>query len=52
MQARIEFDLEYLRRWTLLFDLKIIIKTVSIVLKKKMRIDACASRGNGMKKMH
>jgi lipopolysaccharide/colanic/teichoic acid biosynthesis glycosyltransferase len=51
MQARIEFDLEYLRRWTLLFDLKIIIKTVSIVLKKKMHIDACASR-NGMKKMH
>ncbi|WP_233161114.1 undecaprenyl-phosphate glucose phosphotransferase [Aquitalea sp. ASV11] len=35
MQARIEFDLEYLRRWTLLFDLKIILKTVSIVLKKE-----------------
>ncbi|WP_408155505.1 undecaprenyl-phosphate glucose phosphotransferase [Herbaspirillum lusitanum] len=34
MKARIEFDLEYLRRWSLTFDLWIIIQTVRLVLKK------------------
>ncbi|MBO9535892.1 undecaprenyl-phosphate glucose phosphotransferase [Herbaspirillum sp.] len=34
MRARIEFDLEYLRRWSLIFDLKIIFQTVRIVLKR------------------
>ena len=28
MEKRVEFDLEYLRRWSLWFDLKIIILTV------------------------
>ncbi|WP_050466428.1 undecaprenyl-phosphate glucose phosphotransferase [Herbaspirillum chlorophenolicum] len=35
MRARIEFDLEYLRRWSLVFDLWIIIQTVRMVLKKE-----------------
>jgi len=34
MQRRIEFDLEYLRRWSLGFDLLILFKTVLIVLRK------------------
>ena len=34
MKARIEFDLEYLRRWSLVFDLWIIFQTVRIVLKR------------------
>ena len=33
MKARIEFDLEYLRRWSLAFDLWIIVQTVRTVLK-------------------
>ncbi len=28
MEKRVEFDLEYLRRWSLWFDLKIIILTI------------------------
>ena len=28
MEKRIEFDLEYLRRWSVLFDLKIVVLTV------------------------
>ncbi|WP_079215298.1 undecaprenyl-phosphate glucose phosphotransferase [Herbaspirillum robiniae] len=35
MKARIEFDLEYLRRWSLTFDLWIIIQTVRLVLKRE-----------------
>ncbi|MBV8623012.1 MAG: undecaprenyl-phosphate glucose phosphotransferase [Herbaspirillum sp.] len=35
MKARIEFDLEYLRRWSLSFDLWIIVQTVSLVLKRE-----------------
>ena len=34
MQKRIEFDLDYLRRWSLGFDLLIVFKTVLIVLRK------------------
>jgi putative colanic acid biosynthesis UDP-glucose lipid carrier transferase len=34
MQKRIEFDLEYLRRWSLGFDLLILFKTALIVLRK------------------
>ena len=34
MQKRIEFDLEYLRRWTLGFDLLIVFKTAQIVLRR------------------
>lgn len=34
MKDRIEFDLAYLRNWSLSFDLWIILKTVLIVLKK------------------
>lgn len=35
MRARIECDLEYLRRWSPLFDLSIALKTVAIVLSRK-----------------
>lgn len=35
MQARIEFDLDYLRRWSLLLDLQIIARTVGVILKKE-----------------
>jgi putative colanic acid biosynthesis UDP-glucose lipid carrier transferase len=35
MKKRIEFDLEYLRRWSLAFDLMIIFLTIKIVLKKE-----------------
>jgi putative colanic acid biosynthesis UDP-glucose lipid carrier transferase len=31
MQARVEYDLEYLRNWSLVFDLQIIAKTVRLV---------------------
>jgi len=31
MQARVEYDLEYLRNWTLLLDLQIIARTVKLV---------------------
>lgn len=34
MQARIEYDLDYVRNWSLTLDLWIIIKTVVVVLKK------------------
>ena len=34
MKARIEFDLEYLRRWSLVFDLWIIFQTVRMVVKR------------------
>jgi putative colanic acid biosynthesis UDP-glucose lipid carrier transferase len=32
MQARVEYDLEYLRNWSLLFDLRIIARTLKLVL--------------------
>ncbi|MGQ0652082.1 MAG: undecaprenyl-phosphate glucose phosphotransferase [Betaproteobacteria bacterium] len=35
MKGRIEQDLEYLRRWSLLLDLQILLKTVVVVLKKR-----------------
>jgi putative colanic acid biosysnthesis UDP-glucose lipid carrier transferase len=35
MKARIEHDLAYLRNWSLLLDLQIILKTVVVVLKKQ-----------------
>jgi putative colanic acid biosynthesis UDP-glucose lipid carrier transferase len=31
MQRRIEFDLEYLRNWSALLDLRIILKTIRLV---------------------
>ena len=34
MEARIRFDLEYLRNWSLLLDIWIIIRTVKVVLKR------------------
>jgi putative colanic acid biosynthesis UDP-glucose lipid carrier transferase len=34
MQARIEYDLDYLRSWSLALDLWIILRTVAVVLKK------------------
>jgi len=34
MKARIEYDLDYLRNWSLTLDLKIIWKTVFVVLKR------------------
>ncbi len=33
MKARIQYDLEYLRNWSLAFDLLIILKTIVVVLK-------------------
>ena len=35
MKARIEYDLAYLRNWSLVLDLQIILKTVVVVLKKQ-----------------
>jgi putative colanic acid biosynthesis UDP-glucose lipid carrier transferase len=35
MKARIEYDLMYLRNWSLLLDLQIILKTVLVVLRKQ-----------------
>ena len=35
MKARIEYDLMYLRNWSLLLDLQIILKTVLVVLGKQ-----------------
>jgi putative colanic acid biosysnthesis UDP-glucose lipid carrier transferase len=32
MQARVEYDLEYLRNWSLVFDLRIIARTLKLVL--------------------
>ncbi|HEX6157524.1 MAG TPA: sugar transferase, partial [Burkholderiales bacterium] len=34
MKARIDYDLTYLRNWSLLLDLQIILKTVVVVLGK------------------
>jgi putative colanic acid biosynthesis UDP-glucose lipid carrier transferase len=31
MQARVEYDLEYLRNWSLVFDLQIIVRTIRLV---------------------
>jgi putative colanic acid biosynthesis UDP-glucose lipid carrier transferase len=36
MQKRVEYDLEYLRNWSLSLDLRIIMKTIRIVLNDKM----------------
>lgn len=35
MEARVQYDLDYLRKWSLLLDLWIIIKTVQVVLKRE-----------------
>ncbi len=35
MKARIDYDLEYLRNWSLFLDLLIIIKTIGVVFKDK-----------------
>jgi putative colanic acid biosynthesis UDP-glucose lipid carrier transferase len=35
MKERIEFDLEYLRNWSLLLDLQIVVKTVFVVLRRQ-----------------
>jgi putative colanic acid biosynthesis UDP-glucose lipid carrier transferase len=35
MKARIEYDLMYLRNWSLLLDLQVILKTFVVVLKKQ-----------------
>lgn len=34
MKARIDYDLDYLRRWSLMLDLGIILRTVLVVLKR------------------
>lgn len=33
MQARVDFDLDYLRKWSLLLDIAIILKTIRLVFK-------------------
>ena len=33
MKARIDYDLDYLRKWSLMLDLKIILRTVTLVFK-------------------
>jgi putative colanic acid biosynthesis UDP-glucose lipid carrier transferase len=35
MKARIEYDLAYLRNWSLVLDLQVILKTIVVVLKKQ-----------------
>ncbi len=35
MKARIEYDLAYLRNWSLLLDLQIVLKTVAVVLRRE-----------------
>jgi len=35
MKARIDYDLDYLRNWSLRFDLSIILKTIVVVLQRK-----------------
>ena len=35
MQRRVQYDLEYLKNWSLGFDVKIVLKTALIVLKDK-----------------
>lgn len=35
MKTRIDLDLDYLRRWSLMLDLSIIVKTVMVVLKRE-----------------
>ncbi len=35
MQSRIDFDLDYLRHWTLKLDLQIILKTIFVVFKRE-----------------
>jgi len=35
MQMRIEYDLAYLRRWSLLLDLQIVLKTIFVVLRQQ-----------------
>jgi putative colanic acid biosynthesis UDP-glucose lipid carrier transferase len=36
MQKRVDYDLEYLRNWSLTMDLRIIAKTISLVFRDKM----------------
>jgi putative colanic acid biosynthesis UDP-glucose lipid carrier transferase len=35
MKLRIEYDLAYLRSWSLALDLMIVLKTVTVVLKRQ-----------------
>jgi len=35
MQKRIEYDLEYLRKWSLHLDLEIILRTVGLVIRDR-----------------
>jgi putative colanic acid biosynthesis UDP-glucose lipid carrier transferase len=35
MKARIDYDLAYLRNWSLLLDVQIILKTIVVVLQKQ-----------------
>jgi putative colanic acid biosynthesis UDP-glucose lipid carrier transferase len=35
MKARIEYDLAYLRNWSLVLDLQIVMKTIGVVLRKQ-----------------
>jgi putative colanic acid biosynthesis UDP-glucose lipid carrier transferase len=34
MEARISYDLDYLRRWSLALDLWIIMRTIKVALKR------------------
>jgi putative colanic acid biosynthesis UDP-glucose lipid carrier transferase len=35
MRARVQSDLAYLRNWSLLLDLKIVLMTIVVVLKRQ-----------------
>jgi putative colanic acid biosynthesis UDP-glucose lipid carrier transferase len=35
MKARVEYDIEYLRNWSLMLDLQIVLKTFLVVLRKQ-----------------
>ena len=38
MRQRVEFDLEYLKNWSVGLDIRILLKTVSIVLRRSKRL--------------
>jgi putative colanic acid biosynthesis UDP-glucose lipid carrier transferase len=35
MKMRIEYDLAYLRNWSLVLDLQIVLQTIAVVLKRQ-----------------
>ena len=48
MQGRIDYDLDYLRNWSLRLDLYIIYRTIRLVLKDNRLIEATSVSPNGL----